>query len=110
MPFLASRAKIDIDEIGWFVKLLFFPPIVQRFYAPIVDVVPKRKHWLIIVSVVGAACFAGTFLMPLPEHKIGFLLFGFFGQMITGLTGSCNGGLLALTMPDEKRGAASAWL
>jgi MFS transporter, PAT family, beta-lactamase induction signal transducer AmpG len=110
MPFLASRAKLDIGEIGWFSTLLFVPPMVQFLYAPIVDVGPKRKHWLIIVSVLGASCFAATFAMPLPEHKFEFLLFGFLGQFITGLTGSCNGGLLALTMPDEKRGQASAYL
>lgn len=110
MPFLASRAKIDIDEIGWFVTLLFVPPMIQFLYAPVVDVGPKRKHWLVIVSVLGAACFMGSFLAPLPDHKLAFLLFAFFGQLVTGLTGSCNGGLLALTMPDEKRGKASAWL
>lgn len=110
MPFLAARAKLDIDTIGWFVTLLFVPPMIQFMYAPIVDVGPRRKHWLIIVSIIGAACFAGAFVMPLPDHELEFLLCGFFGQMITGLTGSCNGGLLATTMPDEKRGQASAWL
>ena len=110
MPFLASRAKIDIGEIGWFVTLLFVPPMIQFLYAPIVDVGPKRKHWLVIVSALGAASFTAAFVMPLPERKLEFLMFGFFGQLITGLTGSCNGGLLALTIPDEKRGKASAYL
>ncbi|HUJ59256.1 MAG TPA: MFS transporter [Kofleriaceae bacterium] len=110
MPFLANRAKIDIDVIGWFVTLLFVPPMIQFLYAPVVDVGPKRKHWLVIVSAVGAACFAAAFMMPLPASKNAFLVFGFLGQLITGLTGSCNGGLLALTMPDDKRGQASAWL
>ena len=110
MPFLASRAKIDLDMIGWFVTLLFVPPMIQFLYAPLVDIGPKRKHWLVILSLLGAACFAMAFIMPLPDHKTSFLIFGFFGQMISGLTGSCNGGLLALTMPDEKRGRAAAWL
>src|SRR5579862_2151923 len=110
MPFLANRAKIDLDVIGWFVTLLFVPPMVQFLYAPIVDVGPKRKHWLVIVSLLGAACFAAAFVMPLPDHETAFLVFGFLGQMISGLSGSCNGGLLALTMPDEKRGKAAAWL
>ncbi|MDB4959325.1 MAG: major facilitator superfamily 1 [Myxococcales bacterium] len=110
MPFLASRAKIDLDEIGWFVTLLFVPPMFQFLYAPIVDIGPKRKHWLVILAALGAVCFAGAFVMPLPEHKTAFLLCGFLGQMISGLCGSCNGGLLALTMPDEKRGQAAAWL
>lgn len=110
MPFLASRAKLDFGEIGWFGTLLFVPPIVQFLYAPVVDIGPKRKHWLVLVSVLGALCFMPTFFLKLPDQKVPFLLFAFFGQFVTGLTGSCNGGLLALTMPDEKRGAASAWL
>ncbi|MEO8698853.1 MAG: MFS transporter, partial [Kofleriaceae bacterium] len=32
------------------------------------------------------------------------------GQTISGLVGSCNGGLLATTMPDARRGSASGWL
>src|ERR1041385_5843260 len=110
MPFLAERAGFSIEDIGWFVTLLFVPPMIQFLYAPIVDVGPKRKHWLIIVSVLGGACFAAAFMMPLPDHKLPFLVFAFLGQLVTGLTGSCNGGLLALTMPDDKRGAASAAL
>ena len=110
MPFLAIRAKLDLDTIGWFSALLFFPPMMQFLYAPIVDLGPKRKHWLVLVSVLGGLCFMPTFFLSLPAHKLSFLLFAFFGQFITGLTGSCNGGLLAMTMPDDKRGAASAYL
>src|SRR5205807_338704 len=35
--------------------------------------------------------------------------FAFFAQLFTGLTGSCNGGLLAMTMPDELRGQTAGW-
>jgi MFS family permease len=84
--------------------------MIQFLYAPIVDVGPKRRSWLIIVAALAAACFAIAFAMPLPERKTPYLIFAFFGQMLSGLTGSCNGGLLALTMPDEHRGSASAWL
>jgi MFS family permease len=110
MPFLADRAGLKIGTIGWFVTLLFVPPMIQFLYAPLVDVGPKRKHWLIILSVIGAACFVGTYEVSISEHATAFLMFAFFGQMITGLTGSCNGGLLAMSMPDELRGQASAWL
>jgi MFS family permease len=110
MPFLAAGAGLKISTIGWFSTLLFVPPMIQFLYAPLVDIGPKRKHWLILLSAIGAACFAATFAMHLPEDELGFLLLAFFGQMITGLTGSCNGGLLAMSMPDELRGRAAAWL
>ena len=110
MPFLAHRAGFAIDDIGWFVVLLFVPPMIQFLYAPIVDVGPKRKHWLVIVSAIGAVFFAATFLLPVDKYEVPFLVCGFLGQFVSGLAGSCNGGLLAMTMPDEKRGQASAWL
>ena len=109
MPYLARRAGIEVEAIGWFVTLLFLPPILQFLYAPIVDFGPRRKHWLVIVSVIGSVCLLGAYLTPLPGGLTPFLAFAFLAQMISGLVGSCNGGLMAMTIPDDKRGKAGAW-
>jgi MFS family permease len=87
-----------------------FPPVVQFLYAPIVDVGPKRQVWLVIVALLGSICFGLSLTMPLPSRIGAFLTLAFIGQTISGLTGSCNGGLLATTMPDNLRGAAGGWL
>jgi PAT family beta-lactamase induction signal transducer AmpG len=110
MPFLARKAGISVGDIGWYGTALLFPPIVQFLYAPIVDLGPKRKHWLIIVAALGSICFGLSLAMPLPSKIGAFLALAFAGQAISGLTGSCNGGLLATTMPDHLRGAAGGWL
>ena len=110
MPFLARKAGISVGDIGWYGSALLFPPIVQFLYAPIVDIGPKRKHWLIIVAAIGSVCFGLSLAMPLPSKIGAFLALAFVGQTISGLTGSCNGGLLATTMPDRLRGAAGGWL
>ena len=110
MPYLTARAKINVGKIGWFGALLLVPPMLQFLYAPIVDVGPKRKHWLIIVSVLGAACLIAACMTPLPGHVTLFLAFAVAAQLISGLVGSCNGGLLAVSMPNELRGRAAAWL
>jgi MFS family permease len=110
MPFFARKANFTMGEIGWYGTALLFPPIVQFLYAPIVDVGPKRKQWLVLVTVLGAICFGAAVMMPLPSHMTAFLALAFLGQTISGLSGSCNGGLLATTMPDELRGAAGGWL
>jgi MFS family permease len=39
-----------------------------------------------------------------------FLLLSMAGFLLSGLVGSCNGGLLATSMPDRMRGAAGGWL
>ena len=109
MPFLARAAGIDVGDIGWFVLLLFLPPILQFLYAPIIDFGPRRKHWLLIVTAGGGAALVGAMAMPLPDQLVPFLAFAFVAQMISGLVGSCNGGLLATLVTDDKRGRAGAW-
>jgi PAT family beta-lactamase induction signal transducer AmpG len=109
MPYLASRADIDVEKIGWFVTLLFLPTVFQFLYAPVIDFGPRRKHWLIIVTLLGAGCLFAALQMSLPDHLIPFLGFAFVAQMISGLVGSCNGGLMATTVSDANRGKAGAW-
>jgi MFS family permease len=109
MPYVTADVGIKIDAIGWYGTLLLVPPILQFLYAPIIDVGPRRKHWLIIVATLGAACLLASCLMPLPQHTTAFLAFAIAGQLIGGLVGSCNGGLMGIAMPDELRGKASGW-
>jgi PAT family beta-lactamase induction signal transducer AmpG len=110
MPFLTRRAGISVENIGWFGLATMIPPMLQFLYAPIIDIGPRRKHWLVIVTVLGAACLCAAMMMPLPSRVGAFLGFTVAGQLISGLVGSCNGGLLATTMPNSLRGAASGWL
>ena len=109
MPYLAKRAGIELSTIAWFVSLLFVPTFCQFIYAPVVDFGPRRKYWLMIVAVLGAACLFTACQMELPEHKVAFLSFAFAAQTISGLVGSCNGGLMATLMTDAQRGKAGAW-
>jgi len=109
MPNMTERAGIEIGSIGWYSSLLYIPTVLLFLYAPLIDLGPRRKHWLILASAIGAACLTAAFLMPLPEHKTAFLAFAFVAQLISGLVGSCNGALMAAAMPDELRGKASGW-
>jgi PAT family beta-lactamase induction signal transducer AmpG len=109
MPFLTSHNGIDKKSIGWFTTLLFVPAATQFLYSPIVDVGPPRRKWLVIVAILSALCLVGAFSMPLPGRIHAFLAFAFAAQVLSALIGACAGGLLAVTMPDEKRGAGSAW-
>lgn len=109
MPYRAAHAGINVDEIGKYGSLLLIAAALQFLYAPIVDIGPRRKHWLVIVAALGAACLIASCMMPLPQHTGAFLGFAFAAQLISGLVGSCNGGLMAASMPDLVRGKAAGW-
>ncbi len=110
MPYLTRKAGISVEDIGWFGTAMMIPPAIQFLYAPIVDIGPKRKHWLVIVAAISAACLALAMTMPLPSRVVPFLVLTFLAQTLSGLVGACNGGVLASTLPDELRGAAAGWL
>jgi MFS family permease len=74
----------------------------------LLDLGPSRRHWLIGLALVGAACFGVACAIPLETHISAFLVLAFTGQVISGLVGSCNGALMATTIPDEHRGTAGA--
>jgi MFS transporter, PAT family, beta-lactamase induction signal transducer AmpG len=109
MPYLAKRAHFKLDSIGWFVTLLFVPSFLQFLYAPVVDFGPRRKHWLIILSLLASISLFAALQMPLPEKTTAFLGFGFAAQVFAGLISSANGGLMATLLTDAQRGKAGAW-
>ena len=110
MPFLARKAGIDMEAIGWFGFATMIPPMLQFLYAPIVDIGPKRKHWLVLVSGLSALCIAVAMSMPLPSRIGTFMALAVAGQLISGLVGSCNGGIISASMPDALRGKTAGWM
>ncbi|HEY4242541.1 MAG TPA: MFS transporter [Kofleriaceae bacterium] len=108
MPYFAEQAGIHLKDIGWFTMLLFVPTWLQFLYAPVVDIGMSRRYWLIFVASLAAGCFAVAAVIPLPGGLVPFLILAFIGQMLSGLVGSCNGGLMATLIPDDQRGAAGA--
>jgi PAT family beta-lactamase induction signal transducer AmpG len=110
MPYVLRKAGLSVEAIGWYSSAAMVPSFAQFLYAPVIDVGPRRKHWLLLVSVLGALCLGAALLLPLPSSASTFLTLTFLGQVVTGLVGSCNGGLLATTLAPEQRGRASGWL
>jgi len=109
MPYLARRAQLDLDHIGWYVTLLFVPTWFQFVYAPVVDFWIRRKHWLVVLALLGGGCLFVSLQMPLPDQVVPFLGFAFVAQVVSGLIGSCNGGLMAAGLSDAERGKAGGW-
>jgi MFS transporter, PAT family, beta-lactamase induction signal transducer AmpG len=113
LPFFLRNAGVGIERISAISAISLAPAAYQFLWAPIVDLGPRRKHWVVLLSALGAACLAGALLMPLPTsgtaRDMPFVILCVAGQALTGLTGSCTGGLMATTLPDAQRGRAGGW-
>ena len=111
MPFFARKAHFTMSDIGWYGSALLVPA-------------DRAVHVCARSSTSGPSASSGSssspcsapsataprVMMPLPSRMTAFLVLAFLGQTISGLSGSCNGGLMATTMPDGLRGAAGGWL
>jgi MFS transporter, PAT family, beta-lactamase induction signal transducer AmpG len=109
MPYLFANANISLQDIGWFASATMIPTWTNALYSPIVDLGMRRRSWLVLMSVLSAICLCLALLQPLPSGKGAFVLFTFMGQILNGLIGSCNGGLMANTLDDHERGKAAGW-
>lgn len=110
MPFFTRKAGISVENIGWYGAALYIPAALAFLYTPLVDIGPKRKHWLVLFATLSAACLGLALLMPLPQHIGSYLGLVFAASVMSGLISSCNGGLMATSIPDEKRGVTAGWL
>ena len=109
MPFLLRKAGVSVEDIAKVFALCMIPSSYQFLWAPIIDLGPRRKHWLIAFSALGATCFFFALMLPIATSLTAFIALAVAGQALTGLTGSCNGGLMATTLPNEVRGSAGGW-
>jgi MFS family permease len=106
---LLTKAGLSPDRVADVVWLTLLPPWLQVFYAPLVDLGPRRKVWLVILAILGGACLATAMILPLPSQLGLFTALAVFGQGLTGLTSACNGGLIANLMPADLRDKTSGW-
>jgi MFS family permease len=107
-PFLFGRFGMPMSEINTYAALFLQPAAWQFLWAPVVEVGPRRKHWLVLLSALGALCLFAAICMPLPTDLRWFARLCLAAQVFTGLTGACNGALMA-TLPNEQRGSAGGW-
>lgn len=110
MPFFTRKAGISVENIGWYGAALYIPSALAFLYTPLVDVGPKRKHWLVLFATLSAICLCLALTMPLPSRINSYVGLIFAASVMSGLISSCNGGLIATSIPDEKRGATAGWL
>ena len=109
LPKLLRDTGVPVATIAGYAALVLAPAAWQFLWAPLIDLGPRRRSWLLFVSAIGALAFAAALLVPLPARVDLFVALSFIGSIFTGLVGSCCGGLMATTLEPGSRGPASGW-
>jgi MFS transporter, PAT family, beta-lactamase induction signal transducer AmpG len=103
------KLGVSVREIAQISALCLAPASYQVLWAPIVDLGPRRKHWVVLLSGLGALCLFLACVTPIATSTRAFVALAVAAQVFTGLTGSCSGGLMATALPDGVRGRAGGW-
>jgi MFS family permease len=103
--------------IATVTQVASLPHVVKLFWAPALDSGPRRRSWFFASIFVTAACLAANgFIPPSLTERAGpvALIWVFTGVLLVAQAAVATSStavlaLVALTVPDEKRGAVSGW-
>ena len=109
MPYLLRNAGLTVDRIADISALALAPAVWYFLWAPVVDTGLQRRTWLILSSGASAACLGAALRQPLPSRIAVFTVLVVAGSILNMLVSAANGGLMAVTIPDDQRGRAGGW-
>jgi MFS family permease len=109
MPYLLRNAGLPVDRIADISALALAPAVWYFLWAPVVDLGFRRRTWLILSSGASAACLWAALHQPLPSRVAAFTVLVVAGSILNMLVSASNGGLMAMTIPDQQRGRAAGF-
>jgi MFS transporter, PAT family, beta-lactamase induction signal transducer AmpG len=109
LPFLLSRAGLQVEQIARIGAILQLPPILMFLWTPIVDVKMRRRTWLVLAATVTALCmWVACSLLGASHLKVlTALLLG--GGVAVALAMASCGGLMVTMLSASEQSKASAW-
>jgi PAT family beta-lactamase induction signal transducer AmpG len=119
MPFALRSRGLDMTTIATVSLVVQLPHVIKLFWSPALDAGPRRRSWYfgsVAVAAVGLPVAAlippsgeahvGGFALPLVWLYAAVL---FLAQAAVATSGSAVLALMALTVPEPRRGVASGW-
>lgn len=109
LPFLLSKAGVQVEQIARVASILYVPPILMFLWTPAVDVKLRRRTWLVLGASVTALCSWAASLLLGPSHLK--LLTGllFFGGCVVSLVAAGCGGMMATMLSPSAQPKAAGW-
>jgi MFS family permease len=117
VPFVLRLRGIEMTVVATVSQAAQLPHVIKAFWAPLLDSGPKRRSWFFASIALTAVCLAATALVPpSTTERLGpfrllwvYTAFLFAAQAAVATSSSAVLALMAQTVPDERRGAASGW-
>jgi PAT family beta-lactamase induction signal transducer AmpG len=117
VPFVLRSRGLPMTLIATVSQTASLPHVIKPFWSPILDSGPRRRTWFFASIAVTALALATTALIPpsLTEHAGPFSMLWvytaalFVAQAAVATSSSAVLAMMALTVPDAQRGAASGW-
>ncbi len=117
VPFALRARGVPMMAIATVTQAAALPHVIKPFWSPLLDSGPRRRTWFFVSIACTAVALAVTALIPaVPGERVGpapmlvvYTAALFVSQAAAATSGSAVLALMALTVPDAKRGAASGW-
>jgi PAT family beta-lactamase induction signal transducer AmpG len=109
MPYLLRNAGVSVDRIAGISALALAPAVWYFLWAPVADVGFRRRTWLILASGLSALCLCAALRQSLTSGLDRFVVLVVAGSALSTVVGAANGGLMAATIEDNRRGHAGGW-
>ncbi len=117
VPLVLRPRGLPMTLIATVTQVASLPHVIKLLWSPLLDSGPRRRSWFFASIAVTALGLAATALIP-PSltESLGpvpllwvYTAVLFVAQAAVATSGSAVLAMMALTVPDAKRGAASGW-
>lgn len=110
LPFFLTRAGFSVAAAGAIVAVGVSANLWLFLWGPLADLTLTPKRWYLTGLTTGGASIFGLSLLPFQQSAVAILtVMVFVSQIATTLLVLPVGGLMAHTVPDEKKGRAAGW-
>jgi MFS family permease len=109
VPFLLKARGMEIGAIATVTALAGWPHGWKFLWAPALDAGWKRRSWFIGAVLVTAAALAATNFVDPIAHLTLYTAVLAIGQAAVATSSAAVDALMAIALPNEKKGAAAGW-
>ncbi len=110
LPYFLTKAGFSVAAAGAIVAVGVSANLWLFLWGPLADLTLTPKRWYLVGLTTGAAAIFILSLIPFQQSATALLtLVVFVSQVATTLVVLPLGGLMAHTVPDERKGRAAGW-